>query len=118
MVKEYPNKKECFETIRECIKGKMPLKAIIDLCLETYPEVHEKTLYKWHLKVKEEEEIEAWENNSFMEIQNERQLKVDFKKRLYLDAKKDYEDAYEIKEDIKLIQSLRQECLSHLKNVT
>ena len=32
----------------------MPLKAIIDLCIETYPEVHEKTLYKWHGKVKEE----------------------------------------------------------------
>ena len=69
-------------------------------------------------RLKRKQIIEEWTDNNFMEMQNERQLKVDFKKRLYLDAKKDYEDAYEIKEDIKLIQSLRQECLSHLKNVT
>jgi len=41
--------------------------------------------------------------------------KILFKKRLYQDAKKDYEDARNEGTDKKLIMQLRQECRSWLK---
>ena len=37
MTKQIEYREECFETIRECIKGRMPLKATIDECIKTYP---------------------------------------------------------------------------------
>ena len=55
MTKKIEYREECFETIRECIKGKMSLKATIDECVKTYPDVHPQTFRKWYKKVKKEE---------------------------------------------------------------
>ena len=117
MTKPIDYREDCFETIRECIKGRMPLKAIIDECIKTYPKVHKQTFYKWYEKVKKEDEIEEWENANFMDLQNRKQEKIAFKERLFQDAKKDYEKHYDLQEDIKVIMALRSECLSHLKNI-
>ena len=59
MTKQIEYREDCFETIRECIKGKMSLKATIDECEKTYPDVHPQTFRKWYKKVKKEDEIEA-----------------------------------------------------------
>ena len=61
MTKQIEYREDCFETIRECIKGKMSLKATIDECIKTYPDVHPQTFRKWYKKVKKEDEIEEWE---------------------------------------------------------
>ena len=117
MTKKIEYREDCFETIRECIKGKMSLKATIDECIKTYPKVHKQTFYKWYEKVKKEDEIEEWENANFMDLQNRKQEKIAFKERLFQDAKADYERHYDLQEDIKVIMALRSECLSHLKNI-
>ena len=93
------------------------LKAIIDDCVETYPDVHPQTFRKWYKKIKKEKEIEEWENANFMDLQNRKQEKIAFKERLFQDAKNDYEKHYDLQEDIKVIMALRSECLSHLKNI-
>ena len=51
MTKKIEYREDCFETIREGIKGKKVLKAIIDDCVKTYPKVHRQTFYKWYEKV-------------------------------------------------------------------
>ena len=117
MTKQIEYREDCFETIREGIKGKKALKEIIDDCVETYPKVHRQTFYKWYEKVKKEDEIEEWENANFMDLQNRKQEKIAFKERLFQDAKADYETQYELQEDINTIMKLRSECLSHLKNI-
>ena len=117
MTKQIEYREDCFETIREGIKGKKALKAIIDDCVKTYPKVHKQTFYKWYEKVKKEDDIEEWENANFIDLQNRKQEKIAFKERLFQDAKKDYEKHYELQEDIKVIMALRSECLSHLKNI-
>ena len=117
MTKKIEYRDDCFETIRECIKGKMSLKATIDECIKTYPKVHKQTFYKWYEKVKKENEIEEWENAEFMDLQNRKQEKIAFKERLFQDAKADYEKHYDLQNDIKVIMDLRRECLSHLKNI-
>ena len=117
MTKKIEYREECFETIRECIKGKMSLKATIDECEKTYPDVHPQTFRKWYKKIKKEDEIEEWENANFMDLQNRKQEKIAFKERLFQDAKADYEKHYDLQEDIKVIMALRSECLSHLKNI-
>ena len=117
MTKKIEYRDDCFETIRECIKGKMSLKATIDECIKTYPKVHKQTFYKWYEKVKKENEIEEWENAEFMDLQNRKQEKIAFKERLFQDAKADYEKHYDLQEDINTIMKLRSECLSHLKNI-
>ena len=117
MTKKIEYREDCFETIREGIKGKKVLKAIIDDCVKTYPKVHRQTFYKWYEKVKKEKDIEEWENANFMDLQNRKQEKIAFKERLFQDAKADYEKHYNLQDDIKVIQDLRRECLSHLKNI-
>ena len=117
MTKKIEYRDDCFETIRECIKGKMSLKATIDECIKTYPKVHKQTFYKWYEKVKKENEIEEWENAEFMDLQNRKQEKIAFKERLFQDAKADYEKHYDLQEDINTIMKLRSECLSHLKHI-
>ena len=116
MVRINPNRDECLETIRESIKGQKPLNEIIELCAETYPNVHEQTFYKWYHLVKKESDIEAWEDNQFNKNQDERLKKVEFKNQLYEDAREDYLKAKTEGVDAKLIQSLRQECRSYLKH--
>ena len=117
MTKQIEYREDCFETIREGIKGKKALKAIIDDCVATYPKVHRQTFYKWYEKVKKEKEIEEWEDAEFMDLQNRKQEKIAFKERLFQDAKADYERHYELQENMKVIMALRSECLSHLKNI-
>ena len=117
MTKKIEYRDDCFETIRECIKGKMSLKATIDECIKTYPKVHKQTFYKWYEKVKKENEIEEWENAEFMDLQNRKQEKIAFKERLFQDAKADYETQYDLQEDQKIIMALRSECMSHLKHI-
>ena len=117
MTKKIEYREDCFETIRECIKGKMSLKATIDECEKTYPDVHPQTFRKWYKKIKKEKEIEEWKNANFMDLQNRKQEKIAFKERLFQNAKADYEKHYDLQEDIKLIMALRSECLSHLKNI-
>ena len=117
MTKQIEYREDCFETIRECIKGKMSLKATIDECEKTYPDVHPQTFRKWYKKIKKEKEIEEWENANFMDLQNRKQEKIAFKERLFQDAKADYEKHYDLQNDIKVIMDLRRECLSHLKNI-
>ena len=117
MTKKIEYREDCFETIRECIKGKMSLKATIDECIKTYPKVHKQTFYKWYEKVKKENEIEEWENAEFMDLQNRKQEKIAFKERLFQDAKADYEKHYDEQKDIKVIMALRSECMGHLKHI-
>ena len=117
MTKKIEYREDCFETIREGIKGKKALKAIIDDCVETYPDVHPQTFRKWYKKIKKEKEIEEWENANFMDLQNRKQEKIAFKERLFQDAKADYETQYDLQEDIKVIMALRSECMSHLKHI-
>ena len=117
MTKKIEYREDCFETIREGIKGKKVLKAIIDDCVKTYPKVHRQTFYKWYEKIKEEKEIEEWENANFMDLQNRKQEKIAFKERLFQDAKADYETQYDLQEDQKIIMALRSECMSHLKHI-
>ena len=117
MTKKIEYREDCFETIREGIKGKKALKAIIDDCVETYPDVHPQTFRKWYKKIKKEKEIEEWENANFMDLQNRKQEKIAFKERLFKDAKKDYEKHYDEQKDMKVIMALRSECLSHLKHI-
>ena len=117
MTKKIEYREDCFETIREGIKGKKVLKAIIDDCVKTYPKVHRQTFYKWYEKVKKEKDIEEWENANFMDLQNRKQEKIAFKERLFQDAKADYETQYDLQEDQKIIMALRSECMSHLKHI-
>ena len=117
MTKKIEYREDCFETIREGIKGKKALKAIIDDCVKTYPKVHRQTFYKWYEKVKKEKDIEEWENANFMDLQNRKQEKIAFKERLFQDAKADYETQYDLQEDQKIIMALRSECMSHLKHI-
>ena len=117
MTKKIEYREDCFETIREGIKGKKVLKAIIDDCVKTYPDVHPQTFRKWYKKIKKEKEIEEWENANFMDLQNRKQEKIAFKERLFQDAKKDYETQYELQEDQKIIMALRSECMGHLKHI-
>ena len=117
MTKKIEYREDCFETIREGIKGKKALKAIIEDCVKTYPKVHRQTFYKWYEKIKEEKEIEEWENANFMDLQNRKQEKIAFKERLFQDAKADYETQYDLQEDQKIIMALRSECMSHLKHI-
>ena len=117
MTKQIEYREDCFETIREGIKGKKALKAIIDDCVKTYPKVHKQTFYKWYEKVKKEDDIEEWENANFIDLQNRKQEKIAFKERLFQDAKKDYETQYKLQEDIKVIMALRSECMGHLKHI-
>ena len=117
MTKKIEYREDCFETIREGIKGKKVLKAIIDDCVKTYPKVHRQTFYKWYEKEKKEKDIEEWENANFMDLQNRKQEKIAFKERLFQDAKADYETQYDLQEDQKIIMALRSECMSHLKHI-
>ena len=117
LTKQIEYREDCFETIRECIKGKMSLKATIDECIRTYSDVHPQTFRKWYRKIKKEKDIEEWENANCMDLQNKKQEKIAFKERLFQDAKADYEKHYDLQEDIKVIMALRSECLSHLKHI-
>ena len=117
MTKKIEYREDCFETIREGIKGKKVLKAIIDDCVKTYPDVHPQTFRKWYKKIKKEKEIEEWENANFVDLQNRKQEKIAFKERLFQDAKADYETQYDLQEDQKIIMALRSECMSHLKHI-
>ena len=117
MTKKIEYREDCFETIREGIKGKKALKAIIDDCVKTYPDVHPQTFRKWYKKIKKEKDIEEWENANFMDLQNRKQEKIAFKERLFQDAKADYETQYDLQEDQKIIMALRSECMSHLKHI-
>ena len=113
------NKKEfredAFETIRELINDELPKSEIIKHLENTFTEVHSKTLYKWVKMVENEPEILNETDARYLKIQQENEEKILFKKRLYQDAKKDYEDARNEGTDKKLIMQLRQECRSWLK---
>ena len=113
------NKKEfredAFETIRELINDELPKSEIIKHLENTFTEVHSKTLYKWVKMVENEPEILNETDERYLKIQKENEEKILFKKQLFLDAKKDYEDAKEEGTDKKLIMQLRQECRSWLK---
>ena len=113
------NKKEfredAFETIRELINDELPKSEIIKHLENTFTEVHSKTLYKWVKMVENEPEILHETDARYLKIQKENEEKILFKKRLYQDAKKDYEDARKENTDKKLIMQLRQECRSWLK---
>ena len=113
------NKKEfredAFETIRELINDELPKSEIIKHLENTFTEVHSKTLYKWVKMVENEPEILNETDERYLKIQKENEEKILFKKRLYQDAKKDYEDARKENTDKKLIMQLRQECRSWLK---
>tara|TARA_R100000750_G_scaffold47169_1_gene32044 strand:+ start:58 stop:402 length:345 start_codon:yes stop_codon:yes gene_type:complete len=113
------NKKEfredAFETIRELINDELPKSEIIKHLENTFTEVHSKTLYKWVKMVENEPEILNETDARYLKIQQENEDKILFKKRLYQDAKKDYEDARNEGTDKKLIMQLRQECRSWLK---
>ena len=113
------NKKEfredAFETIRELINDELPKSEIIKHLENTFTEVHSKTLYKWVKMVENEPEILNETDERYLKIQKENEEKILFKKRLYQDAKKDYEDARNEGTDKKLIMQLRQECRSWLK---
>ena len=113
------NKKEfredAFETIRELINDELPKSEIIKHLENTFTEVHSKTLYKWVKMVENEPEILNETDERYFKKQQENEEKILFKKRLYLDAKKDYEEARKENTDKKLIMQLRQECRSWLK---
>tara|TARA_R100001509_G_scaffold150749_2_gene109882 strand:- start:224 stop:568 length:345 start_codon:yes stop_codon:yes gene_type:complete len=113
------NKKEfredAFETIRELINDELPKSEIIKHLENTFTEVHSKTLYKWVKMVENEPEILNETDARYLKIQQENEDKILFKKRLYQDAKKDYEEARKENTDKKLIMQLRQECRSWLK---
>ena len=113
------NKKEfredAFETIRELINDELPKSEIIKHLENTFTEVHSKTLYKWVKMVENEPEILHETDARYLKIQQENEEKILFKKQLFLDAKKDYEDAKNEGTDKKLIMQLRQECRSWLK---
>ena len=113
------NKKEfredAFETIRELINDELPKSEIIKHLENTFTEVHSKTLYKWVKMVENEPEILNETDERYLKIQKENEEKILFKKQLFLDAKKDYEDAKRENTDKKLIIQLRQECRSWLK---
>ena len=57
LTKQIEYREDCFETIRECIKGKMSLKATIDECIKTYPDVHPQTFRKWYRKIKKKKRL-------------------------------------------------------------
>ena len=65
--------------------------------------------------VENEPEILNETEESYFKKQQENEEKILFKKRLYQDAKKDYEDARKENTNKKLIMQLRQECRSWLK---
>jgi len=113
------NKKEfredAFQTIRELINDELPKSEIIKHLENTFTEVHSKTLYKWVKMVENEPEILHETDARYLKIQQENEEKILFKKQLFLDAKKDYEDAKNEGTDKKLIMQLRQECRSWLK---
>ena len=113
------NKKEfredAFETIRELINDELPKSEIIKHLENTFTEVHSKTLYKWVKMVENEPEILNETDERYLKIQKENEEKILFKKRLYQDAKKDYEEARKENTNKKLIMQLRQECRSWLK---
>jgi len=113
------NKKEfredAFETIRELINDELPKSEIIKHLENTFTEVHSKTLYKWVKMVENEPEILNETDERYLKIQKENEEKILFKKRLYQDAKKDYEEARKENTNMKLIMQLRQECRSWLK---
>ena len=113
------NKKEfredAFQTIRELINDELPKSEIIKHLENTFTEVHSKTLYKWVKMVENEPEILNETDERYLKIQQENEEKILFKKRLYQDAKKDYEEARKENTDKKLIMQLRQECRSWLK---
>ena len=113
------NKKEftedAFETIRELINDELPKNEIIKHLENTFTEVHSKTLYKWVKMVENEPEILNETDARYLKIQQENEEKILFKKRLYQDAKKDYEEARKENTNKKLIMQLRQECRSWLK---
>ena len=113
------NKKEfredAFETIRELINDELPKSEIIKHLENTFTEVHSKTLYKWVKMVENEPEILNETDARYLKIQQENEDKILFKKRLYQDAKKDYEEARKENTNKKLIMQLRQECRSWLK---
>ena len=113
------NKKEfredAFQTIRELINDELPKSEIIKHLENTFTEVHSKTLYKWVKMVENEPEILNETDERYFKKQQENEEKILFKKRLYQDAKKDYEDARKENIDKKLIMQLRQECRSWLK---
>ena len=113
------NKKEfredAFQTIRELINDELPKSEIIKHLENTFTEVHSKTLYKWVKMVENEPEILNETDQRYFKKQQENEEKILFKKRLYQDAKKDYEDARKENIDKKLIMQLRQECRSWLK---
>ena len=111
--KEYRD--DAFETIRELINDELPKSEIIKHLENTFTEVHSKTLYKWVKMVENEPEILNETDARYLKIQQENEDKILFKKRLYQDAKKDYEDARNEGTDKKLIMQLRQECRSWLK---
>ena len=113
------NKKEfredAFETIRELINDELPKSEIIKHLENTFTEVHSKTLYKWVKMVENEPEILNETDQRYFKKQQENEEKILFKKQLFLDAKKDYEDAKRENTDKNLIMQLRQECRSWLK---
>ena len=57
MTKKIEYREDCFETIRECIKGKMSLKATIDECEKTYPDVHPQTFRNCIKKLKKKKRL-------------------------------------------------------------
>ena len=113
------NKKEfredAFQTIRELINDELPKSEIIKHLENTFTEVHSKTLYKWVKMVENEPEILNETDQRYFKKQQENEEKILFKKRLYQDAKKDYEEARKENTNKKLIMQLRQECRSWLK---
>ena len=108
-------REDAFQTIRDLISDEIPLNEMKNQLENTYPEVHPHTLYKWIKIVKNEPEILNETDERYFKKQQENEEKILFKKRLYQDAKKDYEDARKENTDKKLIMQLRQECRSWLK---
>jgi len=117
--KKKMNKKEfredAFQTIRDLISDEIPLNEMKNQLENTYPEVHPHTLYKWIKIVKKEPKILNETDERYFKKQQENEEKILFKKRLYQDAKNEYEKAKRENTNPKLIMQLRQECRSWLK---
>ena len=108
-------REDAFQTIRDLISDEIPLNEMKNQLENTYPEVHPHTLYKWIKIVKNEPEILNETDERYFKKQQENEEKILFKKRLYQDAKNEYEKAKREDTNPKLIIQLRQECRSWLK---
>jgi hypothetical protein len=106
MTNKNESRDDCIAAIKECIKDDLQKPEIIKKMIDDYPGIHKSTYDVAQDELSDEDFV-----SGACIIETERQIKIQLKKRLMADLKKDYDT----ETDPTLKRNLRNDLLKHLR---